>query len=256
VAGVADKKGRKIDAITRYRKLTGVGGFEHFGTINDYVRRNKPGLPGGLVAREAEDHFDCVISCVDKGTSRQDVQGLWPALIIGGSTFGLCAKTNVYDLVSGSACLGCHNPPERDGEQLRKVEQIVRSMSREDRRTYLAGAKNVEDILGYLATAEQCGVAGEADFRAFATDQVREFSVSFVSMAAATMLASRLFARLLFSDTSEFSRAPMTSMAFLNGTVEDGVIAVDPTCRRCGGNPAQAFGRFSPIVNESSADHA
>jgi len=246
LAGIDDFTKRKVNAVKRYRELAGIGGIEHFGTIKDYVTRGKPGLRADLMVCEADDRFDCVISCVDKGTSRQDIQGLWPRVIYGGSTLGMGAKTNIYDLVGGTACLGCHNPPEPDGDELRKVERLVRGMNEAERHTYFESAEHRKKILAYLAGAERCGALGEAQFRKFVTDRAREFSVSFVSMAAATLLASRLFARLLFGG-QEPLRAPMTSTAFLNGSFDDDRIAVDPFCRRCHGDPRAAWHVNSPF---------
>ncbi len=245
VAGVGDQGNPKVDAVANYRLLAGVDGFEFPGTLAEYLRRSKVGLSLALAEQEADDRFDCVLSCVDKGTSRQDVQGLWPRLLMGGSTLGLAAKTNVYDLAAGTACLGCHNPPEDDGERLRQVERQVRNMDAEERRLFLKGVANIDAVLAYLDSAETCGKAGEADFRAFATERHREFSVSFVSMAAAILLASRLFARLLFEGGPN-ELPPMTSIAFLKGSLEHGRISVDCNCRRCGGNAAESFRRNAP----------
>jgi hypothetical protein len=57
----------------------------------------KPSVNAELARAESEGRYDVIVSCVDKGKSRQDIQGLRPRLIIGGSTTGLTAKTNVYD---------------------------------------------------------------------------------------------------------------------------------------------------------------
>lgn len=245
VAGIDDQEQPKVDAVARYRGLTGVGGFEFDGTVADYVRRPKTGLHPDLVEQEAADRFSCIVSCVDKGTSRQDVQGLWPRVLIGGSTLGLSAKTNVYDLPAGTACLACHNPPEPDGERLRKVEQQVRAMDPDERRRYLQGVPNLEAVLAYLDSSDSCGMVGESEFRAFAVEREREFSVSFVSMAAALLLASRLFRGLLFDQGPDTS-PPMTSLAFLNGSIEHGHTSIDSVCLKCGGDPVNSFARNSP----------
>ena len=65
-------------------------------------------------ARRSELHV--VVSCVDKGISRQDIQGLEPHLLFGGST-DLQAKANWYTGRLGSACLACFNPAERNSER-------------------------------------------------------------------------------------------------------------------------------------------
>lgn len=253
LAGIDDENELKTNAVARYRRLTGICGYEFAGTLNDYVRRAKPGLRSDLVSQEADDRFEYVVSCVDKGSSRQDIQGLWPRLIFGGSTLGLSAKANVYDLCTGTPCLGCHNPPEQDGEQLRRVEQQVRGMSPDEQRAFLAGVTDLDAVLSYLAAADRCGTAGEADFRAFATRRSREFSVSFVSMAAAVLLTARLFGRLLFQDAPNAHLPSMTSLAFLNASVQHGSLSIDPECRKCNGDPAAAFLSNSPFGSANDA---
>lgn len=247
VAGVGDKGDPKIDAVTRYRGLTGIGGIEFRGTISAYVRSVKPGLRSDLAEREARDVFNCVVSCVDKGSSRQDIQGLWPNILVGGSTLGLSAKTIVYDLANATPCLACHNPPEKDGERLRKIEQHVRAMSAQEQREFLAGISDIDEVLDYLAGSSRCGSVGEASLRAFATQADREFSVSFVSMAASVLVASRLFARLLFGrHAHESELAPMTSLAFLNGSIDHARTSIDSQCGKCGGDPRGSFEANSP----------
>jgi hypothetical protein len=188
-------------------------------------------LQADLARAEADGRYGTVVSCVDKGTSRQDIQGLRPDLIIGGSTVGLGAKTNVYDFAPGTPCLGCHNPAEKDGEQLRELERLLRGMSRDEQDAYLR--THVSDpgpILEHLAT-ERCGSVGEAMLRDIATASPREFSVSFVSMAAAVLAASRLFSRLLFAGADR-DRPRMTSIAFLKGSILEADLAVDASCPR------------------------
>ena len=248
VAGIGDKDVAKVDAVKRYRGFTGLGGFEFRGTLADYLRSPRPGLREDLALREARDEYECVVSCVDKGSSRQDVQGLWPRILIGGSTLGLGAKAILYDLANGTPCLGCHNPPEKDGENLRKLEQQLRAMDSDQQRAFLAELPEVDEVLAYLAGSEGCGSVGEAALLGLATRGAREFSVSFVSMAASVLTAARLFARLLFEDAPERSLPPMTSFAFLNGSIDHGGTSVDHQCRRCGGDPRSSFSRNSPYT--------
>ncbi len=244
LAGLKDLEAHKVEAVRRFRRLAGVGGHDFPGTLADYLRHGADLRPD-VAAAEREDRFDCVVSCVDKGSSRQDVQGLWPRFLLGGSTSGLSAKTNLYDLPAGTPCLGCHNPPEQDGDRLRKVEQRIRAMTQAQREAYLREAPDAPAILAYLANGERCGGVGEAEFRAFATRQAKEFSVSFVSMAASALLAARLFARLLFPTAPLNRLAPMTSIAFLNASIDHARLSVDPFCRRCGGDPAGRFATCS-----------
>lgn len=250
LAGIEDEKRPKVEAVSRFRGTARMAGYEFQGTLNDYIRSEKPGLLRGVANLERQDKFDCIASCVDKGTSRQDIQGLWPRIIVGGSTVRLTAKAIVYDLSEGTCCLGCHNPPEQDGDQLRRIEQFVRSMSSDERRLYISSkVKNEEAVLNYLTSSEKCGTVGEAEFRAFAIQQTREFSVSFISMAAAVLQASHLFGRLVFKNDHSKSLGHMTSIAFLNSSISHNDLSIDAKCERCQGKPAIAFTARSPMSN-------
>ena len=231
LAGTTDISAPKVQAVARYLSGTPIVCLPHERTIAQYVSKPKPSLRSELARSESEGQYSTVVSCVDRGTSRQDIQGLRPSLILGGSTVGLSAKTNVYDFAPGTPCLGCHNPPEKDGERLRELERLLRGMTQVEQTAYLA--KHVKDpgpILEYLAD-EKCGSVGEGMLRDIATASPREFSVSFVSMAAAVLLASRLFSRLLF-DGVDVERPRMTSIAFLRGSVLDADLAMDASCSR------------------------
>jgi molybdopterin/thiamine biosynthesis adenylyltransferase len=231
VAGEGDVGNAKVQAVARYLGRSPIVCLPHEGTVVQYVQKPKPSLQADLARAEADGRYGTVVSCVDRGTSRQDIQGLQPSLIIGGSTVGLSAKTNVYDFSPGTPCLACHNPPEKDGERLRELERLLRAMSREEQDAYLrAHVPDPGPILEHLA-AERCGTVGEAMLRDIATASPREFSVSFVSMAAAVLAASRLFSRLLFNGADR-DRPGMTSIAFLKGSVLDADLAVDATCPR------------------------
>lgn len=234
VAGVDDVDRPKVDAITRIRKAAGLDGFEFKGTVAQYLAREKDhALRADVADLEANDCFRLVVSAVDKNSSRQDIQGLSPSLALGASTIGLTAKANVYEMTAGTACLACHNPPEDDGRRLREVEQRVRGMSEAQLRDFLAGnVADVEAVVAYLRNAQRCGDLGEADFRNFATRRTPEFSVSFVSMAAAVLLA----ARLLMSTGSvgdRPQRLAMSTLAFRNLDAGDDALAQDSSCPHC-----------------------
>lgn len=239
LAGIGDVERPKTEVITRCRKAAGLDGLEFQGTLAQYVRRSSPaGLRAEVAALEADDRYPIVISAVDKNTSRQDIQGLAPDLVIGGSTVGLSAKSNVYDGGRGSACLGCHNPPEDDGARLREVEQRVRTMSEVELREYLDGqVEEIERVIAYLQGAEKCGSVGEAQFQAFATKRDKEFSVSFVSMTAAVLLTARLFHQLAPA-TEKRPRHSMSTLAFRNLAAGDDALSKDSSCQRCGGKQA------------------
>lgn len=231
LAGYADVGDPKMDAVTRYLKGTPIQCLPHVGTLIDYAAKAKPSINAELGRAESEGRYEVIVSCVDKGKSRQDIQGLRPRLIIGGSTSGLTAKTNVYDFAPGTPCLGCHNPPEKDAERLRELERVLRAMSREEQIAYLRERGVApEPILQYLADGT-CGSAGEGMLRDMATGSPREFSVSFVSMAAAVLLSARLFSRVLFGG-GDIDRPRLTSIAFLRGSILDAALAMDASCTR------------------------
>jgi hypothetical protein len=234
VAGVADDQQPKIDAVTRCRRAAGLDGLEFKGTLQEYVARaDRRGLRADVAGSEAEDRYLIVISAVDKGTSRQDIQGLAPELVLGGSTVGLSAKANIYDMTPGAPCLACHNPAETEGAALREMERKVRTMTEPELRSFLDGKVNsVDEVVAYIFNAEKCGEVGEADFRDFAIRSEPEFSASFVSMAAAVLLTGRWLARVCFADI-EVARPRMSTLAFKALASGDNALAPDTQCAAC-----------------------
>jgi hypothetical protein len=199
------------------------------------MRGNSAGLRADVAILEADDCYPIVVSAVDKNTSRQDIQGLAPDLVVGGSTVGLSAKSNVYDGAKGAPCLGCHNPPEQDGARLREVEQRVRGMPEDELRDYLGGqVEDLERVVAYLQGSEKCGSVGETQFQAFAIKRDKDFSVSFVSMTAAILLAARLIHQLAPAIEKRW-RPQMSTVAFRNLATGDDALSQDSSCPRCRG---------------------
>lgn len=238
-AGVADLREPKVAAVERCILSADLGCTAFCGTLVEYIR-DEPAVRSDIRNEESEGRYPIVLSCVDKGTSRQDIQGMWPRLIVGGSTERLTAKAILYDLERSGPCLACHNPPEPDGARLRKIQHELESLNEEDRRAYLAGAPDAELILDYLRNSATCGTLGEAALRDFAEEQSAEFSVSFVSMAAGILQFGRLI-RFLIGEERRFPRAIMTSLAFLNGEIGDDDLAIDQGCHKCGGGDRSAY---------------
>lgn len=234
VAGVADEGKPKIEAMGRARRAAGLDGREFGGTLNQYISRGPDDfLRADLAALEANDEYRLVVSAVDKNVSRHDIQGLSPGLVLGASTIGLSAKANVYDMTAGTACLACHNRPENDGERLREVEQLARAMDDTALREFLeGGVDDVEAVLAYLRRAPHCGELAEADFRNFATRRSPLFSVSFVSMGAALLMAARIFSRAT-SLGEPGNRGLMSTISFRNLDAGDDNLAQDLSCSRC-----------------------
>jgi hypothetical protein len=169
----------------------------------------------------------------DKGASRQDIQGLRPKLLLGGSTFNLQAKSHVYGLRPGAACLACFNPAERDVERLRSLENELEGMEKEARRQYLLERGLDVDAVEDHLNGVKCGGVGEAALRNFATRVPPEFSAGFASLGAGLLLAAALFREAVFPEERP-TRAEMTSISFLNGKLFDAAHAADDNCEmRC-----------------------
>ncbi len=241
VAGAGDVGDPKIDAITRYRAFTGLAGIEFRGTLQQFQQHGPLAeMPAGLRAKQADDQFDLVVSAVDKNTSRWDLQGLAPKSIIGGSTDQLTAKAMTYGGRADRPCLACHNPREEDGERRRLLEQQIRGLDEAAGRTLLStlGVANDEAdaVLAYVREAPACGSFGDQVLRSLAATP-SEFSVSFVSMAAAVLAFVRLVQVGCFEGAAS-TRTVMSSIAFRNLSYADDGLARDATCPFCQRAPA------------------
>ena len=231
LAGWRDLSHPKIDAVSRALLAAGLDVFPFQGTIKSYVAAARVGLRAAVAAEVSDLVFKVVASCVDKGTPRQDIQGLSPRLLVGGSTFDLQAKSNIYTGRPEVACLACFNPRERDGEKIRALESKLRNMQLEERSRFLI-EKGLDSaaVEEYLSSAK-CGLLGEAALREFATRMPTDFSVGFVSLGAGLLLASALLRSTVFLESSPH-RAEMTTLNFLNGGLLDSVLAADDACER------------------------
>lgn len=237
VAGIGDVGHEKVVAIARARRVSGLSGTEYRGTLQDFVR-NGPlaSMPAALRDAQESDQFHTVVSAVDRNISRWDIQGLQPRVAIGGSTDGLTAKVMTFEEHDGRPCLACNNAREEDGAKLRGLEQRIRDLAPEAARIHLRECGSTDDeidaVMAFIRDAPGCGTAGERILGALASASPREFSVSFVSMAAAILT----FARLLASGNPHWipaERPVMTSISFRNLTMADDAVAQDPTCPFC-----------------------
>jgi hypothetical protein len=236
LAGWSNLGHPKVDAISQTLRAGGVGVFPFVGAIKSYVTAARVGLRTD-VARQVDDlTFAIVLSCVDKGTSRQDIQGLKPRLLLGGSTLDLQAKSNLYTGQLGAACLACFNPTERDGEKIRAVENQLRKMQQEERTRFLeVHGLDVPAVEEYLSGAK-CGSLGETALQDFATHPSPEFSAGFVSLGAGLLLAAALLRKTLLSDAAPYC-GDMTTLNFLNGGFADSGLGADDSCeQRCQDN--------------------
>jgi hypothetical protein len=230
LAGWLDIEQHKVHAIERALKAGGIEAFSFPGTIKSYVTDLRAGLRAD-VARQVDDLiFSVVTSCVDKGAARQDVQGLHPNLLLGGSTLSLQAKSNLYSGRPGAACLACFNPVEKDGEKIRALENQLHKMPTRERGEFLTShGLDVRSIEEYLSGA-QCGGLGEAALRDYVVRPPAEFSAGFVSLGAGLLLASALLKNTIFS-ANPSARHDMTTLNFLNGGLGGYWLGADDNCQ-------------------------
>ena len=230
LAGWLDIAQPKVYAIERALKAAGITAFPFPGTIKSYVTDMRVGLRADIAHQVNDLVFPVVASCVDKGAARQDVQGLHPHLLLGGSTLNLQAKSNLYSGRLGAACLACFNPVEKDGEKIRALENQLRKMPTQERGEFLiAHGLDAGSIEEYLSGA-QCGGLGEAALRDYVVRPPAEFSAGFVSLGAGLLLASTLLRNTIFSADSPV-RGDMTTLNFLNGGLGDSWLGADDNCQ-------------------------
>jgi hypothetical protein len=229
LAGWADRDDPKAVVIARALHAAGLGAYPFAGTVKSYVADARVGLRSD-VARAVDDlDFQIVTSCVDKGISRHDVQGLWPRLLLGASTVNLQAKCNRYNAWRGAACLACFNPPERDGEKIRALKDQLLSMRSEERYHFLSvnglDAKAVEE---YLSGAP-CGGLAEAALKDFATRPPPQFSAGFTSLAAGVLLTAAVLRSTAFASLA-YPCSDMVTVNFLNGGLIATGFGADDAC--------------------------
>jgi molybdopterin/thiamine biosynthesis adenylyltransferase len=229
LAGKRDVDKAKVLTVTQHVKRTGGDAAPFPCTVQEYVVGQKSGLRADLVSAVSAFRFDLVASCVDKNVSRQSIQGLWPTLIVGASTLGLYARSDVYNISEGTACLACHNPSEPEGEKIRLLQAKLRAMPPQERRGFLLENGLPADAIEAYLDAPECGKVGEAELRAFAMKGSPQFSVSFVSMAAGVLQASSLLKLGAFRRAEEY-KATLTSLSFWNGQLKPSVLSADENC--------------------------
>ena len=229
LAGWIDLNDKKVRAMDVALKRAGIGSFQFEGSVSDYVSKERIGLRGDVAQEVKNLHFGIVASCVDKGTSRQDIQGLIPALLVGASTLDLRASSNLYNAYPGSACLACFNPKEKDGDRIRELEAMLRKMSPDIRVNFLQ--ENGLDAIAineYLSGA-RCGSVGEAAIKSFATKVPAQFSAGFVSLGAGLLLTATLLRQTVFAGQAPAIKV-MTALNFLNGGLLDSGFGADHSC--------------------------
>ena len=231
LAGLRDIDHSKVFAVSDHVKRHGGDAISFPCTLQDYLVAPKPELRADVAVAAQNFQFGLVASCVDKNASRQSIQGLWPSLIVGASTLGLNARSDVYSIEEGTACLACHNPAEPDGEKVRVLQARLRAMPSHERHEFLlTNGLHAEAIDAYL-NAPECGKVGESELRAFALQGSPQFSVGFVSMTAGILLACSLLRLNIFGQSDEYV-SPMTAFCFWNGRLQPSTLSIDSMCQQ------------------------
>lgn len=210
----------------------GIASFPFSGDLKQFVNDARIGLRTDVAEEFGDGLYRMVISCVDKGDGRQDIQSLRPHWLVGGSTLDLQAKTNVYAGERDAACLGCHNPREPKGEEMHVLERQLRAMNQEARFSFLKEhGLDVTSIEEFMQDSH-CGHLGRAALMDFVSTPPPQFSVGFVSLGSGVLLAASIFRQLL-SGVVPPQKDGMTTFNFLNGNLGQSALARDPQCQIC-----------------------
>lgn len=226
LAGAADLMQPKIGVIKRAAN-GGLRVTPFNGDWNRFVRGPRPGLAASIDDKIDEGDFELLLSCVDRGTSRHQIQSVWPSAILGGRTINLVAFADYYRNQAGEACLACHNPAEREGDRIQGLRTQLREMSPQERRAFLENSGVSAEAIEAELTKPTCGSVGEAQINQMALKRTPEFSVGFVSLAAGLMLFSQL---CRFALGPSNLKPGMTSFSFLNGRMEHAELSPDEAC--------------------------
>jgi hypothetical protein len=171
----------KAELISEHLTRAGVESFHFSGTWADYVQagRSKK-VPAQVDAAEREARYEYIVSCVDKNTSRHDLQRMWPRLIVGASTLGMSAVIQIYNLSADHECLMCFNPLEADGWTLEGEVARLKLLSDTERDAEaLRVGVDPASLIAHLQDPK-CGTLGEAELRRFQPSASRhDWSVSF-----------------------------------------------------------------------------
>ncbi|HUJ30710.1 MAG TPA: ThiF family adenylyltransferase [Candidatus Acidoferrum sp.] len=210
----SDKNRNKAELISEHLTRAGLRSFPFPLRWADYVQSGvHAGIAPHIRAAEREGRYEYIISCVDTNPSRHDLQRMWPRLIIGGSTNGMGATVEVYNLGFGHECLMCSNP--LDGERWTLEGEIARLQQLSDAERQAEALRiGVEPVLltAYLRNPK-CGALGEAELRRFQPSSSRhDWSVGFVSVGAGVMLAAVLLR--YFSAPADPAQPPAFRFSF------------------------------------------
>jgi hypothetical protein len=241
LAGKTDMDQPKVDAVKRFEG-DGLVVYAFKGDLQAYLTSARANLDPRLAAQAYNGAYGVLVSCVDRGNSRQQVQGLWPQIIFGGSTLGLVARADVYPDQTGAACLACHNPSERDAERIWALREQLRGMSPEALAAFLLNCGLAAEAVAEELARPRCGSDGEKAISDLARSPP-EFSAGFISLAAGLLLAANLLRQLVFAAASP-QQKNLIMLSFLKGEVEQTNLSVDEACEQaCAARRAGRPGR-------------
>lgn len=184
----------KVNLIKQLFSRTAVQIFPYKGLWPDYTVDYDRETPPDIRAHERTDHFEWVLSCVDRNIHRRNIAIYLPRHVIGGSTAGLGAQVSYYSMSGTCPCLGCYHPVPaiRPTEELR---DDLLAMSFAERQEWYArhdaDARTIAALEEYLNDPE-CGGPGAAELARLGREGETDWAAGFVSVAAGVMQASML----------------------------------------------------------------
>lgn len=152
---------------------------------------SKPPLPAPLADQSRNQRYGLVISAVDKNDARTALAGSHPAVVFSASTNGLNVECGRYGRDSPWQCLGCASPLVA-ARTLEHAAAELRDRSDPELAALAARAGVDADKLREYLDNPVCGTLGEREMAKFAAFTRPDWSVSFVSVAAGTLLAARV----------------------------------------------------------------
>lgn len=239
LAGKTDIDQPKVDAVKRFEG-DGLVVYGFKGDLQAYLTSARANLDSRLAAEADTGTYGVLVSCVDRGNSRQQVQSLWPEIIFGGSTLGLVARADIYRDQGGEACLACHNPSERDGDRIWALREQLRGMAPEALAAFMLDRGFDAEAIAEELARPRCGSDGEKAISDLARPPP-EFSAGFISLAAGLLLAANLLRELALAPASPQQKKNLIVLSFLKGEVEQTNLSVDEACEQ--GCAARRSGR-------------
>lgn len=191
LAVLSDANAKKVVLAEAYLQERSVSCFAFQGRWEDYQASSREGQRSDLSEREQTFHYEYIISCVDKNPARHAIQRFWPRVLFGGSTLGLGATVQSYDMASQFDCLMCANSISSDDWSIELQAERLRVMTSQERRELFKTVDaDIEAVEDYLRNP-RCGTLGERELFKFRTSaDSTEASVGFVSVGAGVVLGA------------------------------------------------------------------